>query len=122
MTKLKPCPFCGMTVHWEDGVGIIHDKIRFNCIVDMVYPMESNMHIPKEMWIKEWNMRTGTIEEPIYPRKEKGDLKPCPFCGGVAHRMFGPEVWIECSECCASTSMHTTIEVAEKDWNRRVNE
>lgn len=52
---LKPCPFCGSPVHWNDG--IIHDEIRFNCIVDMVWPLEANMHIPKEMWIKKWNTR-----------------------------------------------------------------
>lgn len=50
------------------------------------------------------------------------DLKPCPFCGGKAHRMFGPEVWIECTECQACSCMHCNIETAEDDWNRRVNE
>ncbi len=47
------------------------------------------------------------------------ELKPCPFCGGQAHRMFGPEVWIECTECQASSCMHCNIETAEDDWNRR---
>ena len=57
MTELKPCPFCGVSVHWGDLDGIIHDRIVANCIVDLVCPMESNMHLPKEYWIKKWNWR-----------------------------------------------------------------
>lgn len=54
---LKPCPFCGMTVHWDDLDGIIHDKIVANCIVDVVRPMDPNSNLPKEFWIKRWNWR-----------------------------------------------------------------
>ena len=59
MTELKPCPFCGMPVHWEDDFGIIHNKIIANCIVDLVQPLESNSHLPKEFWIKRWNWRVN---------------------------------------------------------------
>ena len=57
---LLPCPFCGSAVHWDDAEGIIHDTVLFNCIIDMVWPMESNRHIPKEEWIRRWNTRNGT--------------------------------------------------------------
>ena len=55
--ELKPCPFCGMTVHWDDLDGIIHDKVIANCIVDLVQPLDSNSNLPKEFWIKRWNWR-----------------------------------------------------------------
>lgn len=57
--ELKPCPFCGMTVHWDDSDGIIHDKVIANCIVDLVRPMDSNSNLPKEFWIKRWNWRVS---------------------------------------------------------------
>lgn len=50
------------------------------------------------------------------------ELKSCPFCGGVAKLMHGPDNWVECTRCHASSSMHTMIVIAIKEWNRRVKE
>ena len=123
MTKLKPCPFCGMTVHWKDGCGIVHDKVVVTCIVDLVCPTESNMHIPKEMWIKKWNMRTGLI--PIFSRKEKVDLKPCPFCGSknVSDNYDSGYFWVECKDCKVNgPESYEDYDKCLELWNRRVNE
>ena len=49
------------------------------------------------------------------------DLKPCPFCGGKAIERYGPESWIECTECHACSAMHTNIEISIIEWNRRVS-
>ena len=58
------------------------------------------------------------------------ELKPCPFCGGEAiiYKEKG-EVTIACKECQCGTAyingaspIETKIEVAAKDWNRRVEQ
>lgn len=66
-------------------------------------------------------------------------LKPCPFCGGEAeikrgtacsgHGDYGPEKWVQCTECGARTQKYlcdgyygcemTDEELAEK-WNTRI--
>lgn len=51
------------------------------------------------------------------------ELKPCPFCGGKAERgHYDGIVWIECTECEASTKGIDTglfYEQAIAAWNRR---
>ena len=58
------------------------------------------------------------------------ELKPCPFCGGEAtiYKENG-EVSIACSNCQCGTAFLTgaspigkKIEVATRDWNRRVED
>ena len=94
MTELKPCPFCGMSVHWEDGFGIIHDRIVDNCIVDLVWPMESNMNLPKESWIRRWNRRSGISDTQGCPRCDR------PFEQRLDIDVFGRSARIGwCPEC-----------------------
>lgn len=50
------------------------------------------------------------------------ELKPCPFCGGEARTMHAPDNWVECTECHAMSAMHTMMERAIEEWNRRVKE
>ena len=57
------------------------------------------------------------------------ELKPCPFCGGVAEVSFGYKgdnlirlPFVECIDCAASTDMsdHTyEVPQAISRWNRR---
>lgn len=49
------------------------------------------------------------------------ELKPCPFCGGVANRRRNPyHEWIECIDCTANISDGGYgIDIAERKWNRR---
>ena len=56
------------------------------------------------------------------------DLKPCPFCGGPAHKytivspFAGGATYheIACFDCCASTDKCLTSAGAEERWNRRI--
>ena len=48
------------------------------------------------------------------------ELKPCPFCGGVAKEYVGvaPEDWVECIHCGARTLMGNEKDVIRL-WNTR---
>lgn len=52
------------------------------------------------------------------------ELKPCPFCGGIAevvgHRR-SINGWVECSVCHSSTDFMDKTRAIEV-WNRRVDE
>ena len=120
--ELEPCPFCGVSVHWDDSMGIIHDRVVHNCIVDMVWPMESNKNLPKGMWIRKWNMRV-----------RKADLKPCPFCGGAVRcKRYHPNDEVDtytvgCESCGfwmypEFWNDSWTEEQAVAVWNKRVEE
>lgn len=61
------------------------------------------------------------------------ELKPCPFCGGKASHSFDHDgikdtegrKWayqVVCDSCCATTGLCWSKQMAEKAWNRRVNE
>lgn len=120
MTEYKPCPECG-----SDNLNIMTEYISG---IRTIYCLNCNKYYDqleltrkdtRSDIIEKWNEYVQNYKpEP----KTEPALKPCPFCGGKAHRMFGPEVWIECTECQASSCMHCNIETAEDDWNRRVNE
>lgn len=51
------------------------------------------------------------------------ELKPCPFCGGMAFMDDNPEIkvnWIECKVCGASPHVFSnTVELAIEVWNKR---
>lgn len=48
------------------------------------------------------------------------ELKPCPFCGGVAYFDSGVgEYWVRCGSCGASSRLNNFPENAIDDWNRR---
>ena len=49
-------------------------------------------------------------------------LKPCPFCGGKAKVMNGPDDWVQCDRCGATTAFSATVESAIAKWNRRVKD
>lgn len=58
-------------------------------------------------------------------RHSKGELKPCPFCGGVAEldSMRLDYFRIRCANCDAQTSFrHQTERTAVNAWNRRAYE
>lgn len=46
-------------------------------------------------------------------------LKPCPFCGGKAKVMNGPDDWVQCDGCGAATAFSATVESAIAKWNGR---
>ena len=51
-------------------------------------------------------------------------LKPCPFCGGMVHKIIGPyknTVMFFCPDCGAEVSFYTSEHEprATKAWNRR---
>lgn len=51
------------------------------------------------------------------------DLKPCPFCGGVAmisKDMIG-DYRVECYHCFAHTFYEDSEEKAIEEWNRRAD-
>lgn len=59
------------------------------------------------------------------------ELKPCPFCGGKASKVFDPDgteqadgkEWaytVVCNRCCASTGLCWSEEQSIKAWNDRV--
>lgn len=55
------------------------------------------------------------------------DLKPCPFCGGKATIVINPfskpKTYDVCCVCCtAKIKGYTNEELAELNWNTRVNE
>lgn len=47
------------------------------------------------------------------------ELKPCPFCGGRAKVMNGPDDWVQCDRCGATTAFSATVESAIAKWNGR---
>ena len=54
-------------------------------------------------------------------------LKPCPFCGGRAKVMNGPDDWaqcdwVQCDRCGATTAFSATVESAIAKWNSRVKD
>ena len=49
------------------------------------------------------------------------ELKPCPFCGGVAEELGSCVHWISCADCRAESYTYDTLEEAIEAWNRRVN-
>ena len=63
--------------------------------------------------------------------KERGELKPCPFCGGAGHvyedgrlssRSYDfPKWYITCKKCGVETPT-ARIEQVVEIWNRRVND
>lgn len=49
------------------------------------------------------------------------DLKPCPFCDGIARiREMPTFVHVGCDSCHAAGPAHRTLEQAVAAWNRRV--
>lgn len=68
------------------------------------------------------------------------NLKPCPFCGGKAHIMYGPdyahdlyEAWACCKHCGAGVpseylplncydAIQRVVCTVRRRWNRRVGE
>ena len=51
----------------------------------------------------------------------KINLKPCPFCGGVAEVFIGDIVsGVNCSECKAEMWTSDAAEEAIEAWNRRI--
>lgn len=61
------------------------------------------------------------------------ELKPCPFCGGLATVKIDPygtedsvgRKWaytVSCNSCCASTGVCYNSEMAAELWNRRKND
>lgn len=63
-------------------------------------------------------------------QKIKGNLKPCPFCGGIGfvnkHTFItdmSSTYGITCVNCRAETrQFYKTIEDAENAWNRRIDD
>ena len=52
------------------------------------------------------------------------ELKPCPFCGGMAIEEISnyyPTNRVYCVDCKTTTIYKETIEKARELWNRRVN-
>ena len=60
------------------------------------------------------------------------ELKPCPFCGGKADVSFDPDgvkdttgrKWsytVLCNNCCATSGLCWSSDMAMAAWNRRVN-
>jgi Lar family restriction alleviation protein len=55
------------------------------------------------------------------------NLKPCPFCGGVAklkapgYEHYSP-CWVKCTQCGAEGPTKSSEEKAEKGWNERAQE
>lgn len=47
------------------------------------------------------------------------ELKLCPFCGGKAKVMNGPDDWVQCDRCGATTAFSATVESAIAKWNGR---
>ena len=60
------------------------------------------------------------------------ELKPCPFCGGLASIYYDPEGikdtanrhWayhVCCDKCCATSGLCFSREMAAEMWNRRAD-
>ena len=60
------------------------------------------------------------------------ELKPCPFCGGIAMKKYhnrkglfrkqNAYPYIQCSTCGIRTELTSTEEEAEVKWNRRAED
>ena len=61
------------------------------------------------------------------------ELKPCPFCGGLASISFDPDGvrdtagrhWaytVVCDRCCATSGVWFSEEMAEEAWDRRADD
>jgi len=57
----------------------------------------------------------------IVPETPEGELKPCPFCGGVEPRYFHVYGYhcVQCQNCWAAPFKHSDKESAIAAWNRR---
>jgi len=56
--------------------------------------------------------------------RDKRELKPCPFCGGVAEVSMDEDWYYEWTVCCLNDSRHSlryfnSEEEAVEAWNRR---
>jgi Lar family restriction alleviation protein len=48
------------------------------------------------------------------------NLKPCPFCGGIAKgKKMLQEYWIYCDNCKAQTGLVRSSRLALNQWNKR---
>ena len=55
---------------------------------------------------------------------EKGELLPCPFCGGKAElhsfsSLFANSLYVRCERCWAKTMFYGEKEKIIREWNRR---
>lgn len=54
--------------------------------------------------------------------RERDELKPCPFCGGLPE-VTGSDLWqVECQACYVAFRGFYTREDAVEAWNARINE
>lgn len=55
------------------------------------------------------------------------ELKPCPFCGGLAYieprnRSATKVWWVRCYDCGIETDVYDSEKEAIESWNRRVQD
>ena len=78
---------------------------------------------------KEWDVApdVSQLRSLIYGEEGEGtvdprpDLMSCPFCGAEPEVMVGPEIWVQCPVCGASSAMSATEGNAIVKWNRRAS-
>ena len=134
--SLSPCPFCGMgltlDIDEEGGVAILHSlKGEKNCWFPSIVEIEMPVETTLEEMVEILNRRpiqesfehalVGTSVEAGKRRWEMSELKPCPFCGGVAQVNTWTMHGITESRCfCSNSDCPNSVRtVALEQWNTR---